>query len=410
MTSVRLLLEFGYDDGGARIAKRTYTSTGTLLKTTWYLGGMIYEQVGASTTVTQIEVPIPSGTFYRTTGEYVYSLSDHLGNVRAVVPRGFNPASLQATLNRLKFFSDYYPFGWGQPGRDQGLYRYGYQGQEKDPETNWYAFQLRMYDGRIGRWMTTDPAGQYYSPYLAMGNNPGNGTDPDGGKFLDWVRDKNGNVYWDDNATSQATTKAGETYLGHNLHFRFDSYIDYSFDGPNPPWGAEGRKLMSSIDVISTKDWSTGKLLSVDVSSSYDIGSTGDLGIFKGRDFFSGLGDDQNKSISLDNVRTFVATFEQHASVPLFEEIGLNAMGYQIVNVAQKVEIGLNGNQLSIKAFTDRFPSATLILNGKTLFQYNQPSFSATHGRGSTYMGNNGMFPIFKQGPGIPKPNFYQRY
>jgi RHS repeat-associated protein len=177
------LLEFLYDDGGARVAKRTYTSTGTLLKTTWYLGGMIYEQVGTSTTVTQIEVPIPSGTFYRSTGEYVYSLSDHLGNVRAVVPRGFNPASLQATLNRLKFFSDYYPFGWGQPGRDQGLYRYGYQGQEKDPETNWNAFQLRMYDGRLGRWMTTDPAGQYYSPYLAMGNNPGNGVDPDGAFF-----------------------------------------------------------------------------------------------------------------------------------------------------------------------------------------------------------------------------------
>jgi RHS repeat-associated protein len=44
------------------------------------------------------------------------------------------------------------------PGRNQqGDYRYAYQGQEKDPETGWEAFELRMYDGRVGRWMTTDP-------------------------------------------------------------------------------------------------------------------------------------------------------------------------------------------------------------------------------------------------------------
>jgi hypothetical protein len=38
-----------------------------------------------------------------------------------------------------------------------------------------------MYDGRVGRWMTTDPYSQYHSPYLAMGNDPINLVDPDGG-------------------------------------------------------------------------------------------------------------------------------------------------------------------------------------------------------------------------------------
>ena len=38
-----------------------------------------------------------------------------------------------------------------------------------------------MYDGRVGRWMTTDPYSQYHSPYLAMGNDPINQIDPDGG-------------------------------------------------------------------------------------------------------------------------------------------------------------------------------------------------------------------------------------
>jgi len=80
------------------------------------------------------------------------------------------------------------------PGRNQqGDYRYAYQGQEKDPETGWEAFELRMYDGRVGRWMTTDPYSQYHSPYLAMGNNPINLIDPDGGKAF-WKDDGFGNL------------------------------------------------------------------------------------------------------------------------------------------------------------------------------------------------------------------------
>ncbi len=38
-----------------------------------------------------------------------------------------------------------------------------------------------MWDGRLGRWLSPDPYGQYASPYLGMGNNPINSIDPDGG-------------------------------------------------------------------------------------------------------------------------------------------------------------------------------------------------------------------------------------
>ena len=79
---------------------------------------------------------------------------------------------------------DYYPFGMPMPYRritDANAYRYAYQGQEKDPETGKEAFELRLWDGRIGRWLTTDPYGQHFSPYLGMGNNPISTIDPDGG-------------------------------------------------------------------------------------------------------------------------------------------------------------------------------------------------------------------------------------
>jgi len=81
---------------------------------------------------------------------------------------------------------DYYPFGMPMPGRqivNGQPYRYAFQGQEKDPETGKEAFELRLWDGRIGRWLTTDPAGQYSSLYLGMGNNPVNGVDPNGAVY-----------------------------------------------------------------------------------------------------------------------------------------------------------------------------------------------------------------------------------
>lgn len=81
--------------------------------------------------------------------------------------------------------ADYYPFGLAMENREitREDYRYGYQGQysEEDKTTGWNEFELRMYDARIGRWISPDPYGQFASPYLAMGNMPHMGSDPDGG-------------------------------------------------------------------------------------------------------------------------------------------------------------------------------------------------------------------------------------
>jgi len=48
-------------------------------------------------------------------------------------------------------------------------------------ETGWNHFELRMYDAVIGRWLVPDPFRQYWSPYVAFGNNPVSRVDPDGG-------------------------------------------------------------------------------------------------------------------------------------------------------------------------------------------------------------------------------------
>jgi RHS repeat-associated protein len=108
---------------------------------------------------------------------YQYEITDHLGNVRVVI----NGNKLGNGQADVVYNSDYYPFGTPITLSNND-YRYGYQGQyaEVDKETGWNNFQLRMYDPAIGRWLSTDPAGQYHSPYLGMGNDPVSSVDPDG--------------------------------------------------------------------------------------------------------------------------------------------------------------------------------------------------------------------------------------
>ena len=127
--------------------------------------------------------------------DYHYELSDHLGNVRAVIRKGISGNK------EVLEYHDYYPFGWAIPGRSHegaNNYRYGFQGQyaEQDEETGWNAFELRSYDGRVGRWMTIDPMEEFWSPYLAFGNRPHMTTDPTGGstESPEWI--DNGDGTW----------------------------------------------------------------------------------------------------------------------------------------------------------------------------------------------------------------------
>lgn len=80
--------------------------------------------------------------------------------------------------------ADFYPYGLVMEGREitDEFYRYGYQGQysEENAVTGWNEFELRMYDARFGRWLSVDPADQYASPYVSMGNNPTIAIDTDG--------------------------------------------------------------------------------------------------------------------------------------------------------------------------------------------------------------------------------------
>ena len=77
-----------------------------------------------------------------------------------------------------------------QPGRKHSVgsgYRYGFNGKEKDNEVkvegNQLDFGSRVYDSRIGRFLSTDPLQKKYpseSPYIFSGNSPITMKDVDG--------------------------------------------------------------------------------------------------------------------------------------------------------------------------------------------------------------------------------------
>jgi RHS repeat-associated protein len=122
-----------------------------------------------------------NGRIRKTASGYTpeYHLTDHLGNVRvAFEPNG------SGGLTRTEE-QHYYPFGMELPGLsyDGGVdneYRYNGKEHDKEHELHWYHYGARFYDPQLGRWHAPDPADEYYSPYIFVGNMVVNAIDPNG--------------------------------------------------------------------------------------------------------------------------------------------------------------------------------------------------------------------------------------
>jgi RHS repeat-associated protein len=129
------------------------------------------------------------------TGTHEYNLTDHLGNVRAVIDQDGNV--LQKT--------DYYPFGMPITRAGSSDNKYLYNGKEEQEETGWLDYGARMYDASIGRWFNVDPMVEEYlafSQYVYCVSNPLTFVDPDGRKilfvngYLGFGSPQGGSPYW----------------------------------------------------------------------------------------------------------------------------------------------------------------------------------------------------------------------
>jgi RHS repeat-associated protein len=96
---------------------------------------------------------------------------------------------LYANTSKDSSLKDYHPFGMVMPERNfsSAEYSFGFNGQEKDDELkgseNSYDFGARIFDPRLGRWLSVDPLQIKYpgwSPYHFGFCSPIIIIDPDG--------------------------------------------------------------------------------------------------------------------------------------------------------------------------------------------------------------------------------------
>ena len=131
----------------------------------------------------------------RTLGNKKYELSNHLGNVLAVVSDnkiGIGSNGVADYYEPLVISeSDYYPFGMAMKERsfESEEYRFGFNGMEEDRDfgseiTNHGA---RLLNKALGRWFACDPLEDKYpaiSTYAFVANNPIIAVDKDGKEFF----------------------------------------------------------------------------------------------------------------------------------------------------------------------------------------------------------------------------------
>lgn len=123
-----------------------------------------------------------------------YEIANHLGNVLATLKdevwykktctgSGSSLCCLTTREPITLAATDYYPFGMPMPNRTYSLssskYRFGFNGQEKDDEVygegNLLDYGERIYDSRIGKFLSVDPLTSKFpmlTPYQIASNNP----------------------------------------------------------------------------------------------------------------------------------------------------------------------------------------------------------------------------------------------
>jgi RHS repeat-associated protein len=379
MTGSTKWLKFDYDAMGNRIAKHVYNYNGTVLKkSTYYIldaqGNQIstydHEIVGGSARFhlkernifgssrigsKQDSLNILTATltqnYTQVLGTKYYEFSNHLGNVLTV----FSDVKIALDANSngvvdgfrvpIRNTVDYSPFGVQLDGRTiQGdFYRRGFNGMEKDDEVkgggNSYDFGARMYDSRVGLWLTIDAfTGKYpyQSPYNFVANSPLRFVDPDGNKIV--VYNKDGSI-------------------GNN-NSNIKAFLDNSFSG----------KIETQIDKNG-------------VLTFHKVGDTNpiDLSSLECREeLYEGLNDKQikaflilyNESIDQNEDVVLVDLYKSGVTIGSFNKVSKDGLKAQLVDVYDmlSIESSTNGEVSALGLFSHELIEGKIGQNSSILY------------------------------------------
>ncbi|WP_315819572.1 RHS repeat-associated core domain-containing protein [Paraflavitalea speifideaquila] len=226
-------ISYSYDVQGNRISKVVEKAGSTVKDFTWYVrdaqGNLVatYKASGSvdTTTLQNLGVNLVEQNIYGSSrlgmyafggnvdggpvsrqfysGSYFergwrqYELSNHLGNVLTTISDKKFGVSSGGIGSLIDYYepdmvsaNDYYPFGMvskvGQSSTGVS-YRFGFNGKEADNEVkgwqNQQDYGMRIYDPRIGKFLSVDPLTKnypWYTPYQFAGNTPIQAIDLDG--------------------------------------------------------------------------------------------------------------------------------------------------------------------------------------------------------------------------------------
>jgi len=179
-------------DGGFYHGMAYGTGFTTITKTTNSIGGGYYSGTG-TTRKYQLSL-LTTNTWQRSTAD----ASGTPPATAGAVPQALHDSLL--TPAKIPCCGKYTPIQ-GPVVVRTGRYRFGFNGQELDNEVtgvtgSHLAFEYRIHDARIGRFLSVDPHADNYpnaSPYCYVENNPIMRIDPDG---RDWYQAESGAVIW----------------------------------------------------------------------------------------------------------------------------------------------------------------------------------------------------------------------
>ncbi|SDX56461.1 RHS repeat domain-containing protein [Aequorivita viscosa] len=243
-------IEYFYDATGTKLKKKV--TDGTTITTTEYMQGFQYTNnvldffPHPEGYVKALPAGLGGGSSYQF--KYVFTYTDHLGNIR------LKYAQDPSNNNRISILEEdhYYPYGLKHSGYnsfhqifttedgdgqgtgivltpvnpflgDSHKYKFGGMEYQDEFDINTYDFGARNYDPALGRWMNIDPlaeAMRRHSPYNYAFDNPVYFIDPDGmmpGGFA--------------NTNSVTSTGAFESYGGGGFDVRtFDKATNETLD------------------------------------------------------------------------------------------------------------------------------------------------------------------------------------
>ena len=195
-------------------------------------------------------------TSRRDLGSKSFELANHLGNVLVTV----SDKPIYKVSSTTIFFqpeissiSDYYPFGAPIQGRSAafgGEYRFGFNGKELDEESETQDYGMRIYDCRLGRFLSVDPLAvdyPFYSAFQFSGNTPISAIDLDGLEEFIVVKEFTKAT----DGTTQVLRKSSEREVGWTFYGR--DIIGYEFKLNNKIYKANSNQTTFGRDKAGLK-------------------------------------------------------------------------------------------------------------------------------------------------------------